>query len=145
MGIPVLGLVGDVLDKIIPDANERAKAKILAAQLEQNGEFRKLEIQLSAIIMEAKSKDGFTSRARPSFLYVMYIIILMAFPMAGVYAFNPEIADQLITGFKLFLESIPEPLWFLFGTGYLGYVKKRSDDKKTLLGSTDKTWLDKIF
>jgi hypothetical protein len=81
--------------------------------------------QLSAILAEAGSHDPWTSRARPSFLYVMYAIILWAIPMGLIAAIRPQMAQGIATGMNAYLAGIPEPLWALFGTGYLGYTAAR--------------------
>lgn len=139
-------LIGTALDKIIPDAGEREQAKLNLAKLRQDGEFKPLELKFSAIVAEAKSADPFTSRARPSFLYVMYTMILAAIPMGVLFAFAPDVSARIIEGVKGWLDAIPQELWVLFGTGYLGYVNKRSNDKATLLGQpTQQGWLSKLF
>jgi hypothetical protein len=84
---------------------------------------------MSAIIAEAQSQDPYTSRARPSFLYVMYALILAAIPMGVLHAYNPELAVSIATGLKAWLEALPEELWWLFGAGYLGYTGARTIDK----------------
>jgi hypothetical protein len=84
-----------------------------------------LQIQLSAIIAEAQAPDPWTSRARPSFLYVMYIMLLWSLPMGVIAAFNPNVAVNIATGMNAYLNGLPEPLYALFGTGYLGYTVAR--------------------
>jgi hypothetical protein len=86
---------------------------------------------MQAIVMEAQSKDPWTSRARPGFLYVMYILMLAAIPMGVLHAFNPALAGGVVNGFHAWLGAIPEEMWTLFGIGYLGYVGGRSWDKRT--------------
>ena len=66
----LLPVVGDVLDKVIPDPKAKEKAKLELAKQLQEGKLKETEQQLSAIVMEAKSTDPWTSRARPAFLYV---------------------------------------------------------------------------
>lgn len=83
---------------------------------------------------EAQSKDPWTSRARPAFLYVVYLLILTSIPMAIVHAFNPELSQRLIEGFNGWLTAIPEPIITLFGVGYLGYTGARSYDKFKIKG-----------
>ncbi len=85
-----------------------------------------LRTQLSAIVAEAQSNDPWTSRARPSFLYVMYALLLWAIPMGLIAAARPEMAAAIAQGMNAYLSSIPEPLYALFGTGYLGYTAARS-------------------
>lgn len=84
-----------------------------------------VKTQLSAIISESKSSDPWTSRARPSFLYVMYAIILWSIPMGVIAAFRPETALSIANGMNAYLNGLPEPLYALFGTGYLGYTAAR--------------------
>ena len=85
-----------------------------------------LKAQLSAILAEAGSVDPWTSRARPSFLYVMYAMILWAIPMGLIAAVRPDMATGIATGMNAYLAGIPEPLWALCGTGYLGYTAARA-------------------
>ena len=125
----LLPVVGSVLDKVIPDPKAKEQAKLELAKQLQEGKLKETEQQLSAIVMEAKSTDPWTSRARPAFLYVVYILILMSIPMAIVHAFNPDIAMRLIDGFNGWLSAIPEEIITLFGVGYLGYTGARSYDK----------------
>ena len=64
---------------------------------------------------EATNGDKFTSRARPTFLYVGNTIILcnyLIFPLIG----RPPV-------------PFPEPLFWLFGSVMLGYVGARSWEK----------------
>ena len=63
-----------------------------------------IEAQLQAIVAEANSADPWTSRARPSFLYVMYILLLTALPMGLLSAFHPAAAKDIAAGMK----RIPE-------------------------------------
>lgn len=122
-----------IIDGIFPDKNaqeaERAKAELALATLAQEGKLQEMGQQLSAIIAEAQSEDPWTSRARPSFLYVMYVMILWAIPMGLLTAYKPEIADAVINGMTGYLGKIPEPLYYLFGTGYLGYTGMRGWQK----------------
>jgi hypothetical protein len=75
--------------------------------------------------VEDLATDPFTSRARPAFLYVMYGLLLGAFPMAAIAAVSPETAATCTRAFAAYLNAIPEPLYALFGTGYLGYTVVR--------------------
>ena len=69
------------------------------------------------------------SRARPSFLYVVYILLLSAIPMGVLTVFNPGAALDLTTGFKAWLGAIPDSILTLFGTVMTGYVIGRSWEK----------------
>ena len=126
-----LQVASKVIDKIFPDPIEREKAKLQMAKLNQEGSLKEVEVQMSAIVAEAKSTDPWTLRARPSFLYVMYALILASIPMGILSAFNPSAAVQIAAGMKAWLGSIPDALWATFGIGYSGYTVARSAwDKK---------------
>lgn len=121
----LIGPLASIIDKIIPDKEARAKAKLELLKLEGTQEMQMVEARLQAIIAEANSQDPWTSRARPSFLYVMYAMILWALPMGVLAAFNPSAARDIASGMNAYLGGLPEPLYALFGTGYLGYTAAR--------------------
>lgn len=52
-------------------------------------------------------------------------MILWALPMGILAAFNPLAAKDIATGMNNYLNGLPEPLFALFGTGYLGYTAAR--------------------
>lgn len=135
---------GGIIDKIFPSDADKAKkleAKTMLLEAEQKGEFIDLETRMNAIVMEANSKHLWVALARPSFLYVMYFIILMTFPMGVVFAFWPVQAAAITAGMQAYLAAIPTPLWGLMGAGYLGYTKARENDKARLMGSEPKRGL----
>ena len=121
----VIGPLASIIDKIIPDKEARQRAKIELIKLEGSQELEALTAQLSAIVAEAGSPDPWTSRARPSFLYVIYVMLLWALPMGVIAAFRPDAAHAIASGINGYLNGLPEPLYALFGTGYLGYTAAR--------------------
>jgi hypothetical protein len=127
MGIleTLIGPITSIIDKVIPDKEARARAKLELMKLEGTQEMRLIEARLQAIVAEANSADPWTSRARPSFLYVMYVLLLTALPMGVLSAFNPAAARDIAAGMNAYLAGLPEPLYALFGTGYLGYTAAR--------------------
>ena len=72
----LIGPITKLIDKLIPDPQAREQAKLELLKLQGTQEFDTLNAQLQAIVAEANSKDPWTSRARPSFLYVMYVLLL---------------------------------------------------------------------
>ena len=122
----LIGPLTSIIDKVIPDKEARARAKLELLALEGTQELKLIEVRLAAIVAEANSADPWTSRARPSFLYVMYALILWAIPMGLIAAARPEMAEAIATGMNAYLAGIPEPLYALFGTGYLGYTAARA-------------------
>ncbi len=127
MGIfdTLLGPLTAIIDKVIPDPKARDAAKLELLRLQGSQELDLLKTQLSAIVAEADSSDPWTSRARPSFLYVMYAMILLSVPMGVIAAFRPATAIAIGEGMTAYLNGLPEPLYALFGTGYLGYTAAR--------------------
>lgn len=126
-----LELGNTVINKIFPDPAQRDAAKLELLKMQQAGELDAVKIQMSAIIAEAQSADPWTSRARPSFLYVMYILIISAIPIGILSVFRPDAAIQIAAGMKAWLGAIPVELYTVFGIGYTGYTVARSAwDKK---------------
>jgi hypothetical protein len=84
---------------------------------------------MQAVLAEAQSQDPWTSRARPSLFYVMYAYILAAIPFGVLAAMHPEAAARVAQGAQAWMAAIPEALWVVFGTGFLGYGAFRSIEK----------------
>jgi hypothetical protein len=121
----LVGPLTSIIDKVIPDKEARAKAKLALIELEGSQELKHIEAQLSAIVAEASSTDPWTSRARPSFLYVMYAMILWALPIGLLSLFLPDVAGRIAGSMTAYLRGLPDELYALFGTGYLGYTAAR--------------------
>ncbi|WP_068076013.1 holin family protein [Novosphingobium lentum] len=121
----ILTPLAAIIDKVIPDPRQRDAAKLELLKLQGTQELAGMQSQLSAIIAEAQSPDPWTSRARPGFLYVMYVMILWSLPMGLIAAFRPDAARDIASGITGYLAALPEPLYGLFGTGYLGYTAAR--------------------
>ncbi len=122
----VIGPIAKLLDKIILDPEARDRAKLELIKVQGSQEMQQLERQMAAIVAEANSADPWTSRARPSFLYVMYVLLLWSIPMGLIAAVNPAMALGIARGMNAYLGGIPEELYALFGTGYLGYTAARA-------------------
>jgi hypothetical protein len=127
------GGVGELFSKIVGTfklSPEKA-AELEAAKEAHAVELQKLEYELQDKLQDAMSReieaasaniraeatngDKYTSRSRPSFIYVMLAIFIcnyMIFPIIG----RPAIA-------------FPEPLFWLFGSCMLGYTGARTWEK----------------
>lgn len=125
----LLDVGSKLIDKLIPDPEAKAKAQLELLKMQQDGRLEEMKTQMSAILAEAQSADPWTSRARPSFLYVVYVLLLWSIPMGVLTVFNPQAAQAFTEGFKGWMNSIPEPVLTLFGTVMLGYVVGRSYEK----------------
>lgn len=133
MGVPVLDSVltigAKLIDKLIPDPTAKAAAHLELLRLQQQGELEEVRVALSAIIADANSSDPWTSRARPSFLYVVYVMLLWSLPMGVLAIFNPDAASSFTQGFSAWLRALPEEVLTLFGVVMTGYVAGRSWEK----------------
>ncbi|HEV2194196.1 MAG TPA: 3TM-type holin [Candidatus Acidoferrum sp.] len=130
------GNVGDLFSKIVgtfklsPEkaaeleaAKEAHAADLQKMQLDmeartQEAVTREVEAASATIRAEATNGDKYTSRARPTFLYVCNLILLVNFlavPLFGIHGGKPV--------------DFPEPLFWLFGSVMLGYVGARSWEK----------------
>ena len=121
----IIGPVAGLLDKLIPDPRAREAAQRELLRLEGTQELERMKTQMAAVLAEAGAADPWTSRARPSFLYVMYALLLWSIPMGLIAAADPATAQAIAHGMNAYLAGLPEPLYALFGTGYLGYTVAR--------------------
>ena len=122
----IVGPLAKLIDKIIPDPQARDRAKLELLKLQGDQEAQAISRQMEAILAEARSADPWTSRARPSFLYVMYVLMLWSIPMGLIAAANPATATAISAGMTAYLRGLPSELYTLFGTGYLGYTAARA-------------------
>lgn len=130
---PLFEIGKSLIERLFPDkekqAEQRAAAELALAQMQQDGALKSMAVQMSAILAEAQSSDPWTSRARPSFMYVVYILILASLPMGVLAAFSPELAAQIAAGMKAWLAAIPSEIIELFKWVMLGYIGGRSFEK----------------
>jgi hypothetical protein len=125
----ILGIGGKLIDKLFPDPTAKAAAQLELLRMQQAGELDEMKVALSAIIADSQSPDPWTSRARPSFLYVVYILLLWSIPMGVLSVFRPDMAAAFTAGFNAWMNAIPEPVLTLFGVVMTGYVAGRSWEK----------------
>lgn len=98
-----------------------------------------------ALNNETGSSDKFVSRARPTFLYIVYAIFvymllvsLIAIPQVLYNHFAAPMIPLNVTGIMIGtltsgLAGIPEAVLALFGSGYLGYTAAREVGKNNKL------------
>lgn len=125
----ILQVGSALIDKLFPDPIQKKEAQAKLLELEQKGEIADIELAFKNIQAEANSDDKFTKRARPSFMYLFYIIILFAIPMGIISAIDQEMAIRISTGLTSWWSAIPDEMWWLFGVGFTGYSAFRSIDK----------------
>lgn len=129
----VLAPIFKIIDKVVPDPQEAARQKQAILEMQQRGEFRELEERYKAITTEAASGDPYTSRARPSFMYVFYIVVLslvIAAPLIGL--INKDLMVLFYTNVKTGFDAIPDIMWNTFLMGYVGYTMARTVEKNEI-------------
>jgi hypothetical protein len=137
--------VKGLVDEVHESPEEKAQAAQAMAALDVHKEEIELgwqqqmaAIQGKSIQTEAASADKFVSRARPTFLYLMYLVILYSFilqplilmALAIIGLCSGKVKWTEIAGMIKPLE-IPGALYELFAAGYLGYSALRTGDKFT--------------
>jgi len=125
----VVGIIGKFADKFLPDKKDADAFKLAVQKEADAGAMAELDRSYDAIIAEAQSTDKWTSRARPSFMYVIYILFLSSIPFGIWYAAHPVSANNFSIGMAAFFKAIPDILYQTFGVGYVGYSVSRSYDK----------------
>lgn len=126
MGGSILGGIKDLVRTFKLPPEEQLKFE--AASLEHESKLTAAIAQATseAIKAEAASGDIYVRRARPTFLYIVYVILVFN------YLVVPLI--QMTQGIAMHPIEFPEPLYWLFGSGYLGYVGGRTWEKMGWFG-----------
>lgn len=63
--LAALPLLGDLLNKVLPDADAKAKAQLELARLAQDGEFKQLDAQLQISLAQAKINEIEAAQSNP--------------------------------------------------------------------------------
>jgi len=122
-------LLDDAMNKIWPDPAAKASAEATLMKATSDAALAQMQQQMSVMLAEASSTDKWTSRARPSFLYVMYVLMLMCIPFAVLWAYNPDTGQRMASGMKYWLGAIPDNMWTTFQFIGGGYMVGRSYEK----------------
>lgn len=124
------GAIQRVVDRVLP---ERVSAK------EKQDLERELTLEMmgqsgAAIEAEAKSEDSYVRRARPTFLYIMYLVIIFNYifiPVTQQFALILLASGMIESNLTNALTplQLPKEMWYLFGSGFLGYAGARTWEK----------------
>lgn len=134
IGIPeaissVSKLFDDAINKIWPDPESKARAEAVAIKATADAAISQLQAAQSIMMAEATSSDPWTSRARPSMLYVFYIILLAGLPMGILSAIDIRTAMEVAAGAKAWWASIPSAIIDMATFVLLGYTAGRTLEK----------------
>jgi hypothetical protein len=149
MGLNIASILGSGLGELVKDVvgtfklapEKKAELQQVIDQNAHEIQMKEYELQVRAmdaeskaieaasanIRAEAQSGDKWTSRARPTFLYLFYIILAFNFILVPI--------AQMIKGIsfaQLRPIEFPDILWEVFVAGYLGYTGVRSWEKSKL-------------
>ena len=122
-------LLTTAVNKIWPDPADKAKAEAVTVMAAADAAVTQLKAAQAVMLAEATSSDKWTSRARPSLLYVMYFMILCSVPFGFLAAIQPAVASNVAGGMNAWLAAIPDTLWQMMGFCYLGYTGGRTFEK----------------
>ena len=118
-------LVKDVVGtfKLSPEAKleferQLAENEFKLRQMDADLESKLADTAAQNIQAEAKSGDKYTSRARPTFLYCCYIMLMWNYVVVPIFKQAPV--------------NFPEPLFWLMGSCLLGYIGARTFEKMKL-------------
>ena len=116
----LLPSIFSIVDKLIPDKEAQAKAKLELLTLSQKGELKELEAVVSIVNAEAKSEHWVVAAWRPITMLVFVAII------ANNYLLYPYLS---LFWSDAPLLTLPSDLWGLLKIGLGGYVVGRSGEK----------------
>lgn len=122
--------ISRIIDKLIPDKEAAAKAKLELLKEDNQKALEEMQASMSAILAEAQSTDPWTSRARPSFMYVFYALLVslvIIAPLFGIWF--PDHMDKFFYNVDKGFKAIPEAMWWTFSAGYLGYAGAKTYEK----------------
>ena len=112
--LSLIPVIGDVLDKVIPDPKAQADAKVKLMELAQKGEFAEMNARADIIKAEAASESWLAQSWRPILMLTFGALIVARW--LGFAA--PGISDQEII-----------KLWDIVELGLGGYVIGRTAEK----------------
>ena len=111
-----LPIIGDVLDKVLPDPAAQAEAKLKLMELAQKGEFAEMNARADIIKAEASSESWLAQSWRPIMMLTFGALIVarwMGFAAPGISE------DEILK------------LWNIVELGITGYVVGRTVEKLT--------------
>lgn len=116
----LLGLGSTLIDRLIPDKEAQAAAKLKLIEMQQTGELAELQSAASIIQAEASSAHWLTATWRPITMLVFVAIVAnnyILYPYLTLFMDNAPVLE------------IPPDMWALLKIGIGGYVVGRSGEK----------------
>lgn len=116
----LLSIGSSLIDRLFPDKEAQAKAKLELLALEQSGELQKIAESSAVVQAEAKSEHTITATWRPITMLVFVAIIAnnyILYPYLSLFWTDAPVLD------------LPDQMWSLLQIGLGGYVVGRSGEK----------------
>lgn len=117
---PVLEIGNTIIERLIPDPTEKAKAQLALMQLAQEGQLKELTAAMEVVVAEAKSEHFIVAAWRPILALVLTFIVLNNFVIF------PYL--QLLFNTGVMLDLNPE-IWALLRLCLGGYIASRGIEK----------------
>ena len=138
IGDLIAGLVGKVVERLIPDPAQKAQLALELEKMKQAGEFKEIDAELERSRQqtdinkeEAKSTDKFTSRGRP------FIIWMCGFSLGYAAIIDPfaRFIATVVYDYSGAFPAIDTAITLQILLGLLGLSGMRSYDKKNGVAS----------
>ena len=125
--LPLLGIAGKVIDKVIPDKAAAEKAKLEMEVALQSQEFALALEQIKVNAEEAKSTNWFVAGGRPFIMWTCGV----AFAYATIIEPIARFVAQVVFGYKGVFPVIDTVMTMqvLLGLLGLGYLRTREKEK----------------
>lgn len=133
VSIPILDAVFKIVDKLIPDPQAKAQAKLDVLRMEQEGYFKELDADLQLALAqaninkaEAESKDPFTSGWRPFIGWVCGVGFAVQFVFGPLATWVVALYGKSVTFPEMDTATMMPLLFGMLGLGaYRTFEKSR--------------------
>lgn len=122
----LLGPLGNILNKIIPDPNERARIQAELMKEAMNSESEFYKAAGSIITAEAKGESWMQRNWRPITMLTFVFIIANNYILAPYVTFLASFAGYHV---EIPTLAIPDGMWTLLQIGIGGYIASRGGEK----------------
>lgn len=122
---PIIDIIGKVLDKAIPDAEARDKAKAeIAAEMARNDAALTAAAR-DTIVAEAKGESWMQRNWRPCLMFTIMGLLVWS----GVFVPLLSAATGIAFAKLVAWNTVPEQMWSLLQFGVGGYILSRGSEK----------------
>lgn len=132
--IQYIPIIGQVIDKLFPDPNQREIAKAELTKIVGEQHIAEMEAKSKVIVAEAQGDSWMQRNWRPCLMFLFMFILAFNFILAPIAGMLGLIIKTL---------PIPNDMWFLLSIGVGGYIGGRSAEKISK-NKNEKSWFDAI-